>query len=348
MVTAHLFPSVCLELSRVILNHESTFKGNSVAARGRIIGCAITLILLPFALLVPAHAVPGHSLNRPSWRVGDFWNYTVSVSIPDSTGGPPHNGTGTAMMMVNATETLELGSASFDTYKLTTTTKILLDGIIAERFAFAAWYQRSDLSLLKSTVNFTFGGFDIASEESHQPPLLMQWPVESGGAWTSNSTITINVQAFQAHFIQPASAEFVADKPQRVTVATGTFATLPLQKTLIINGTGFDRGVAFSLYANEMGLLVWRYLSLDNSVTRILSFWSNDVGAPVRQVITGDLGFTASSDLESFRYQAIEGCINHTDQPVIQIGTDKIDLSFFGLISCKPTALSPTTRPPLI
>ncbi len=275
-----------------------------MAAQGRILCLILVLLVLPIALTATAHAVPRGVLIKPNWTVGDFWDYTVSLSIPDPTGGPPHNETGTAMMTVNATEKLVLGGAIYDTFKLTTRTSVLIDGEVRVSFTQTGWYLRSDLSLVMSKVNLTIFGFVVTSGEAYVPPQLMQWPVVSGGSWTSSSNITIDLPAFQAHFVQPESANFTANQPQKVKVAAGTFRTLPVQKTVAIRATG--SAGAFSLYSNEMGLLVWRYLSSANSMIRIQSFWANQVGAPVRQVATGDLGFIGTSELTSFHYEPNE------------------------------------------
>ncbi len=308
--------------------------------RGKTLALAIALLLLPILSIAPAHATPRNVLNKPNWTVGDFWNYTVSISVPDPTGGPPHNETGIATMTVSATEKLMVGSNGYDTFKLTTKTRVLIDGFLPVSFEQSAWYLRSDLSLVQSIVNFTFFGTRATSEEAYSPPQLMQWPVESGISWSSSSTVTINSPTFQSHFVQPESATFVADAPQRVTVAAGAFRTVPLEKTAVINGTGFITGVGFSFYANEMGLLVWRDLTSSNSVTSSQSFWSNDVGAPVRQVITGDLGFKGTSDLTSFLYQAHGNCGDQKGQDQLQLGNAQSTIlpdvaSFLEIISCR-------------
>ena len=277
----------------------------------QILGCALALVLLPVAFVASTHATSKHALlDKPNWTVGDFWNYNISLTVPDPTSfGPPLTGLGTATMVVNATENLIVAGASYDTYRVTTKTNVALNGF-ALGFTFEAWYLRSNISLVKSIVNVSFVGL----EENYSPPQTMRWPVALGGSWTSTSVVTIDIPAFRAHFVQPTSVNFTAKGPEKITVPAGRFEALPLQKTDTINGAGFSPGTAFSIWTNEMGLAVWRHLSPDNSVTRTLSFWSNNVGAPVRQVIMGDLGFKASSDLQSFRYQAGVNCPQNDGQ----------------------------------
>ncbi|MBI3859225.1 MAG: hypothetical protein HY296_03150 [Thaumarchaeota archaeon] len=222
--------------------------------------------------------------NVPQWTVGDFWEYSFSVTLPDTTGGPSHDGSGTSRIEVVGTDTIAVNGNSYETYRLKLLYNLTIEGTTVTLLG-DGWQQKSDLSVVKSTLGFNFSGFQLIAAETYSPPQQMRWPLTAGDSWESATVVAVRYNSAE-NYTQPACVRFMVESPESITVAAGNFTTLPVLKTLTFNGVLTYNGVAetgsgsflTSFYSYDGGLLAQTYLEYPmGSSSQTQSFWAAEV-----------------------------------------------------------------------
>ena len=234
----------------------------------------VGLLAAILAATVLGAPVARATMNPPTWTVGDYWIYDLQGAAPI----PDFQGTGEMRMDVVAIDTLDVGGGSFSAYRLRlniTVTTVEGNTTITVSFTGDSWFRTADLALAKMTLSGSFLIFVFTSTMTYNPPVAIQWPLDTGRAWSSTSTQTtvVTVGSVTQTTTNSVTNQFSVLTGQTVVVPRGSFATLPLRQS---EGTdGYSIG-----------------------------YWSDTAGNYVRQETYDGLGtLQGSSDLLTYRYQ---------------------------------------------
>ena len=229
---------------------------------------SLALAVVLVAIAPPAAADAG----KPAWSPGDFWAYSHTGSVFDWVNGP-----GTYRMEVVGVDTVSVGTASYEAYRL----RLTMNGSnLIEFHGGDVWYRTSDLSLVKLTYNVTVTvlfQFTVILTLTHDPPVATRWPLRTQDTWTSSSTRSTVTQILPFGPGNPVQAlldtSYVVEATSTVTVPGGTFETTPLRA---------------------------------QSGERSTTYWAPSAGNYARrQTFDGNNQETSSAELTSYRYQDV-------------------------------------------
>jgi|GEM_PF-2716794 len=235
-----------------------------------VVGLSVAVL----AATILGASVARAAMNPPTWSVGDYWIYDLEGAEPL----PDFQGTGEMRMDVVAIETLDVGGGSFSAYRLrlnVTMTTILGNTTTTVSLTGDSWFRTADLAHAKMTLSGSFLIFAFTSTLTYNPPISIQWPLDTGRAWSSTSTQTtvVTVGSVTQTTTDSVTRQFSVLTGQTVVVPRGSFATLPLRQSEGPDG-----------YA--------------------ISYWSDTVGNFVREENYDGLGsLQGSMDLLTYRYQ---------------------------------------------
>jgi len=251
-------------------------------------------------MILSAFAVPVRAVERGD---GDFWTYDASTSMMDV------DVTGTMMLTFVQTDTLVVGSESYDVNVLLLTGSVSGTGEIsgiAVELTVAYWghiYEAVDsLATVKEDVytwaNYTMGtgqSIHLDTGEWHDmstysPPLaegVVPGEIELGDSWDETVTVTTNSTYYFNGIIEHEENDTteevthsfeVASSMESVEVAAGTF------ECYLINDT------------------------IDDSEDKDMSWWNDDVGYFVRMASYAEGEDTPYFDLKlkSYSYEPPE------------------------------------------
>lgn len=125
--------------------------------------------------------------DRPSWRVGDYWQYDGWQRSGPFPGGPYAH-----RIEVAAVEPVNASGIQYEAYRLDDTWTFPSGGIVPIRM----WHTTNDLSSLKieNSLPVMFMGFctNGACSSTYSPPIpVYQFPLFTGKQWSATSTRTV-------------------------------------------------------------------------------------------------------------------------------------------------------------
>lgn len=213
----------------------------------RTVALVVVLLIVGAFLRIAPQAVA--DVGRPGWSVGDYWIYTTfglqSFNLPDGT---------TLNYSVAGMATIEYRGTTFSTYHLTISLvslpNVTYGGSSLKRLSGDAWYNQSDLSLLRFTLRtWTFdsslGSAGTWLNESHSwtadPPLAPRFPLRTGMGWSGNATVNlvsvgIDDGRLYGELNQTGGGRFSVGSNAIVNVPAGTFSATPMTENLSFNG----------------------------------------------------------------------------------------------------------------
>ncbi len=211
-------------------------------ASALLLVCALTVAV---TWIVPA----GADVALQAWSAGDFWVYTTfglgnSFNIPDGT---------KLNYSVAGLDSIDFRGVSYPTFHVTISFPSLQNATSGStsfrRLEGDAWYNESDLSLLRMTYRVWQNGaggclscWANASETwTAGPPLAPRFPLRTGFGWFASTTVNIrtldlDTGALVAETNQSAFGTFTVGSNLSVGVPAGTFTTTPMTENLTKNG----------------------------------------------------------------------------------------------------------------
>ena len=141
------------------------------------------VIVVVSALLLAAQPARADAA-RPTWSVGDYWEYDILGAIS------PSGEAGTLRLDVVGQDSLSVGAATYSTHRTNLTFNVTLLGTPYEIHG-NAWFRTTDLALAKLNFSITVLGFTSSIAITNEPPLSIQWPLTAGKTWDVASTMTV-------------------------------------------------------------------------------------------------------------------------------------------------------------
>jgi len=230
------------------------------------------VIVVVSALLLAAQPARADAA-RPTWSVGDYWEYDILGAIS------PSGEAGTLRLDVVGQDSLSVGAATYSTHRTNLTFNVTLLGTPYEIHG-NAWFRTTDLALAKLNFSITVLGFTSSIAITNEPPLSIQWPLTAGKTWDVASTMTVvtEIPGFPPGTdtsLVTATALVGAD--ETVVVAAGTFTATPLRQT-----------------------------APDGNYSK--SYWSDETGNSVEEKSYNSTGAeTSSMELRSYSYTPPSG-----------------------------------------
>ncbi len=185
------------------------------------LGLALAIFLVSMAPSAAADA------EKPTWSTGDFWAYEYTGSAFTWINGP-----GTYRMEVVGIDTVSIGGASYEAYRL----RLTVNGSnVVQYHGGDVWYRTSDLSLVKLTYNATvtvFFELTVIVTLTYDPPAAIRWPLVTQDTWTTSSSRTAETQLPP---LPPVSTRtnvdtsYIVEASSTVTVPAGSLETTPLR-----------------------------------------------------------------------------------------------------------------------
>jgi hypothetical protein len=216
--------------------------------RHAVIGTVALSLLLT---MLSSVAVPSAeaATDRPTWHVGDWWEYSVT-NVASPAGG---TGTGTYKSIVAGTEDIGAGGPIYRTKDWLNVSS----GGATYSVPGETWYRQSDLALARVQFAFTASTITISITFTFAPPLNRYWPLTPGLDWSSDSVVTETSVLTFGGFSQTNTTtnnvhvQYTVQTMTSVTVPKGTFAANPIQQTQI--GV---LGYSVSYFSRDVGNVV--------------------------------------------------------------------------------------------
>lgn len=236
------------------------------------LGLAIVVVS---ALLLVAHPARADAA-RPTWSVGDYWEYDILGEIS------PSGEAGTLRLDVVGQDSLAVGGTTYSAYRTNLTFNVTFFGTPYEIHG-NAWFRTTDLSPVKLNFSFTIViFFPITSSITitYDPPFSIQWPLTTGKTWNLASEVTV-------------VAEVTGNPPETETALVSGTASVRADETVVVPAGPFT---ATPLRQTEAG---GNYSE---------SRWSDEAGNSVQEQSYNSTGTeTSSMELSSYSYTPPSG-----------------------------------------
>ena len=208
--------------------------------------------------------------DKPSWSVGDYWEYD----------GWNYPYVFKQRVEVKGEETLIQNGRSYSAFRLFYNNTLSL-GPQVETYTYSHWFQSSDLSLIRLESNMS--AINATATVTYDPPLpVFQFPMEVGETWTSSSNIVINKTCTNCTLIVPTNLN------REITSI--------VDLTLTLNMSGQRQTRTFRTYALKES---W------TTPAHYLSYYSDDAGFWVKREAFADNGTRMMEySLTSFSYSS--------------------------------------------
>jgi len=160
-----------------------------------VLSASIAAILLVGTLPSPVMA----SGDKPSWSVGDYWEYEGWVYYYPSF---------KQRIEVLSEEMLFQNGKSYSAFKLLEQDTYSY-GSLAGTVNYTLWYQSTDLSLIRTEADLSYMiPPNATATVTYDPPLpVFQFPMNVGETWTSSSNIVVNKTCTNCTLLIPSNTD---------------------------------------------------------------------------------------------------------------------------------------------
>ena len=199
--------------------------------------------------------------DKPSWSVGDYWEYEGWYS--------PY--AFKQRVEVKGEETLIQNGRSYSAFRLFHNSTLSL-GPQVETYTYTHWYQSSDLSLIRLESNMS--AINATASVTYDPPLpIFQFPMEVGETWTSSSNMVINKTCTNCTLIVPANLnrEITSIVDLTLTLNMSGQGQTRTFRTYVLKESWTTPGHYLSYYSDDAGFWVKREAFADNG-TRMMEY----------------------------------------------------------------------------
>ncbi len=214
--------------------------------RSFLIVCLVVVTAFAAVAVVPRASA---NANRPTWLVGDYWEWRFVGTAPGVSNG-------VVRMEVVGVETVRVGGVNYPSWRLQTTENFTTTGGLTSwsNRSGSSWFRVSDLALVKRDVSGTreWPGFSttVAYRTEWDPPQDIAWPLTTAASWSwagwMNHTSMTDAQPPRYDNYSLAT-DFVVEPDTSVTVPAGTFITTP------VNGTDVSGDINVTYWSPAAG-----------------------------------------------------------------------------------------------
>lgn len=200
-----------------------------VTTKRAVLAIMVSLaILVSMVTMVP---VARAATSKPTWSVGDYWEYeTNGTNVGPTT---LSLGSGTVRYDVVGTDSITVGGTTFSAYH----TKVNYSFSVSGSTFYLngdEWFRTSDLAPAKESISTSIFSNTYTITITFIPPAQIQWPLNATSSWTVTTTINVtsNFPGFPGGNAAGSFNE-AGQADTSFTVPAGTFTVTPVKDTTV-------------------------------------------------------------------------------------------------------------------